>query len=665
MNYRLPGTPLSPLLLTLTAGILGAVFLPVNFLWIAVAEVVAVAVCLLLKRRGAGVMLLGAVCGTIAGGVAKPAHLDIAALNSAGRYYSARVTEVRNTAASQRLTVDVDSVGSQPVEPFRVMVIVRSFTPPVQSGDVVHFTGILRGPSEQVSPFPGGVDMQEYYFRNRIVAVAPGIGEDDIRIVGYKPTFATRMEGWRDRVETAIINTGMHSDTAEFLIAVLTGDRRFLDEETVVDFRNAGLSHVMALSGTHVAVIAFIISLIFFPLRFWGKNRWQWMATIAVLWLYAMLTGLAPSVTRAVIMATFLLLGRILRRQTDPFNSLCAAAIILLIFRPYDLFSVGFQLTFLAVIGILMFARVPDRLRGSVVRVVVGWVTLSLGAVAMTAPLSAYYFHQFPGAFLLSNLPMGVLLPAFMVCGLLAVLLAIVGIPAGFMIAVTDAIYQMCTQLAQSVADIPGSLISIGSFPWWLLTPYYMGVVMLWVAIKRRNVAAGARGVAVAVFGIVLTGLWPSQTDYPDEVRLHNEYAVGIVACEGPTAYLFTDANFSTLRSLTAYVNEYGDSYFRAKGTRDVRLARNGLKTGHLVAGEGYWSVYGKRYVILPGFPDGKQPKHVDYLLLTLRYKGDMEADLKRFAPDTVIISPRLNPRHAAAVAEQLRAKRQPYKMLH
>ena len=190
--------------------------------------------------------------------------------------------------------------------------------------------------------------------------------------------------------------------------ALLLGEKEYLDDELLRSYSSAGAMHVLAVSGLHVGIIMLILQFIFKPLKF-NKNGAIFYTIIILtgLWLYALITGFSPSVIRASIMFSFIVSGKNLQRETSIYQSILVSAFIILIFDPFSLFKVGFQLSYLAVIGIVYIQpklyrlyyfkyKLPDYI----------WkiTTVSIAAQLATFPLGLYYFHQFPNLFLISNL---------------------------------------------------------------------------------------------------------------------------------------------------------------------------------------------------------------------------------------------------------------------
>tara|TARA_B100001109_G_C18864441_1_gene476113 strand:- start:7179 stop:9197 length:2019 start_codon:yes stop_codon:yes gene_type:complete len=202
-------------------------------------------------------------------------------------------------------------------------------------------------------------------------------------------------------------NASIQGDELSVLIAITLGDKSQLDQEIKNAYAGAGAMHILAVSGLHVG----IVFLIFNQLLSFLKGRWfgylKAVLLLAIIWSFALLSGLSPSVQRAGVMFSFIIIGGALKRKPSILNSISAAAFILLIFNPMLLFEVGFQLSFAAVIGIVSLHPIiynwwrPDSI---LIDKIWSLIVVSFCAQLATLPFTFYYFHQFPNWFLLTNL---------------------------------------------------------------------------------------------------------------------------------------------------------------------------------------------------------------------------------------------------------------------
>ncbi len=195
--------------------------------------------------------------------------------------------------------------------------------------------------------------------------------------------------------------------------ALLVGYKHHLSSDQVSAFASAGAMHVLAVSGLHVGIIFLILNMLLKPLlkvRF-GKIM-KAILLLLLLWSYAAITGLSPSVSRACTMFSFVIVGQVIYRHTSIFNTIATSAVFLLIINPFYIVEVGFQLSYLAVLGIVLLQpRIYELWKPKYWLVEKIWAitAVSIAAQLATFPLGLLYFHQFPNYFLLSNL---VVIPA-------------------------------------------------------------------------------------------------------------------------------------------------------------------------------------------------------------------------------------------------------------
>jgi len=190
--------------------------------------------------------------------------------------------------------------------------------------------------------------------------------------------------------------------------ALLIGYKDDLDKQLVQAYSNTGVVHVIAISGLHLGLIYWLLNFLLQPISKRKKAKWvKPLLIIAVLWLFSLLAGGSPSVLRSAVMFTCIVLGESQDRKISVYNSLAASAFLLLCYNPFWLWDAGFQLSYVAVLSIVVFSKpvynllfIPNKLLDH------GWklISVTIAAQILTTPISIYYFHQFPIVFLVTNL---------------------------------------------------------------------------------------------------------------------------------------------------------------------------------------------------------------------------------------------------------------------
>lgn len=190
--------------------------------------------------------------------------------------------------------------------------------------------------------------------------------------------------------------------------ALLIGYKEDLDKDLVQAYSNTGVVHIIAISGLHLGLIYVVLLWVFNRLPLIRRSGFlKALMIIGSLWLFALLTGASASVLRSAVMFTCIVTGKAFERKSSISNSLAVSAFILLCYNPYFLWDVGFQLSYLAIMGIVWLQQPVFRsfyCKNSIVKRVWEMLSVTIAAQVLTFPVCIYYFHQFPNLFFASNL---------------------------------------------------------------------------------------------------------------------------------------------------------------------------------------------------------------------------------------------------------------------
>lgn len=232
-------------------------------------------------------------------------------------------------------------------------------------------------------------------------------------IVDLSPLPATtrlklRLQSFRERLLKKLRASGISPDEYATIAAMTLGDKTSISETLRNSYSKAGTSHILALSGLHIGIIYALLMSLFGNRR---KSTVRVSVVVIAIWLFAFMTGLTPSVARSAIMFTIYSLVSKLTNDDISLNSIAAAASLILIFSPAALWDIGFQMSFLAVLGIVLcrmrmesarFYHIMWRRRWR--SVVFSFVLVSLSAQVAVLPLSMHYFGNIPILFLVANI---------------------------------------------------------------------------------------------------------------------------------------------------------------------------------------------------------------------------------------------------------------------
>ena len=286
------------------------------------------------------------------------------------------------------------------------------------------------------------------------------------------------------------ISNMFEGDTAGFLTAILTGDKSGIGKGTSAELSEAGLYHVLAVSGMHCAYLLGVVTLLV------GNHRRRLRAwiSIPVLLFYMLLTGCSPSVVRACIMLIFTVTASLFRRESDAATSMSAALLVILLQNPFAAASVSLQLSFAAIAGIVWVTPAIRKLFSGVkmhrvVKMLLYAVCVSVGVAVCTAPLSAWYFNTLTLITPVSNLLCLWAAGGVFTVGLLAVLLGYLWLPLGMLLgAVTKVLIWYILKMAGLLAAVPYHAVYFSNpyLKCWLLFAY--GLFFLCWLLKPRTV---------------------------------------------------------------------------------------------------------------------------------------------------------------------------------
>lgn len=274
----------------------------------------------------------------------------------------------------------------------------------LRTGDRIVFSPELSGIENKGNPEE--FDYRKYLAYNMIFSSDYLAGDDwrlvDDEAVGFRP----KLSRLRMKLVGLLRDFGLSDDELGVMSAMTMGYSDILSDEIRHAYSSAGAMHILAVSGLHVGII---YGIIVFLLSFIKNDKLNWLKvliTITLIWLYALFTGLSPSVSRASLMFSLMSLGKLQKNSPGSLNAVFASMFILLVINPYNLVNIGFQLSYSAVIGIIIlqprlyaFFEVKNKF--------LDWIwsltTVSVAAQLATMPLCFYYFHQFSNYFLLTN----------------------------------------------------------------------------------------------------------------------------------------------------------------------------------------------------------------------------------------------------------------------
>ena len=252
-------------------------------------------------------------------------------------------------------------------------------------------------------------------------------------------------------------------ESKQIALALLLGQKESLGKEVKQAYSATGTQHILAVSGLHVGII---YSILLLPLTFF-KQKGQLLQksylilVLGLIWIYALMTGFSPSVVRAVVMFSLVTLGQMRKRKPSIWNILAFSALLLLVLDPAIQTDLGFQLSYLAVAGIVGLQPILLRMWAPSNRVLdYFWqmATVTLAAQLITSPLTLHYFHTFPTYFLIANLLIVPLSYIILCAGVPFLLLAWIPMVGSFLGAIVDFLLFIQNEITYTLQEFPAAL---------------------------------------------------------------------------------------------------------------------------------------------------------------------------------------------------------------
>jgi competence protein ComEC len=398
--------------------------------------------------------------------------------------------------------------------------------------------------------------------------------------------------------------------------ALLIGYKNDLDKNLVQSYTNTGVVHIIAISGLHLGLIYWLLVQIFMPLQ--KRKEFRWLRPLLIitgLWLFALLAGSQPSIVRSAAMFTCVVIGDSFFRKGNIFNTLAFSAFILLCWNPFWLWDVGFQLSYAAVLSIVIFMRPVYNLlyvKNKLLDFFWKLNAVTIAAQVLTLPVSVYHFHQFPSFFMLTNFVAVPLASTILIGEIFLCAISFIPFLAGIAGSILSWLIWCMNSYIESVEALPYSLwdglqitilqavvlfFLIAGWSYWLLEKsrqgFYTGFVALlaFVMLRSSSFLQSTKQKKIIVYNV-------PQRQAIDFVDGRNYYFHG-------DADLLKD---DFLRN------------FHLKPSRILHRITPKESIGNLYNRENYFLYYNKRILLLDETVSFQQPENkipVDLLLIS------------------------------------------------
>lgn len=457
---------------------------------------------------------------------------------------------------------------------------------------------------------------------------------------------------YRTQIENLYRRLGIEGDELAVLSALTLGDKTDLSESVRESYSVAGVSHVLALSGLHIGLLYALAFFLLRPLLLGGQSGrfLRSLLLILLLWLFAFFTGLSPSVVRSAAMFSIWALADLCGRQSFSLNTLALTAWLMLLVRPVWLFDVGFQLSFAAVLSILLFQPFLYRLcpvRHRAGTYLWGLVSVSVAAQLGTAPLVLFYFSRFSTHFLLTNLLVVPLVTLILYAAVVLLLLTpMSGLQAVAAVGL-EKMLRMLNLLVRWVEQLPyASVDGIWLYPLEVAGCYLVLGAFFCYLCHRRYARLVTALVLLAAWGAVHSfAVW---TDRPrTSIVFYNVRGCPAVHCiesSGHSCIQYADSlsNRQRLRQTAANYWHHCHLCPPAEGSRDS-VGQHFFRRQQLIC----W--HGQRVCMVTDNrwkqqrTDDGAVCRVDYLYICKGYTGQLAALTRLFLPGCVILDSSLS----------------------
>ncbi|WP_232118919.1 ComEC/Rec2 family competence protein [Tenacibaculum finnmarkense] len=298
-------------------------------------------------------------------------------------------------------------------------------------------------------------------------------------------------EQFRNNIQTSLKEKGFKKEELSVINALLLGQRKNISKNLLQNYTNAGAVHILAISGLHIGILFLLLNSLFKPIeRLKNGLLFKTIIILILLWMFAFIAGLSASVVRAVTMFTFVAVGASFKRKKVVEYSLISSMLFLLLLKPLFLFDVGFQLSYLAVFGIIWTQPLLYNLWISKFWLLDKFwrlLTVSIAAQIGILPISLYYFHQFPGLFFIANLLIIPFLGSILIGGILIIVLALLKIPLQILFDFYGWIISLMNKTVALIANQEQFLFQEISMSFYKMILWYLVIIFTYQFIINKK----------------------------------------------------------------------------------------------------------------------------------------------------------------------------------
>ena len=496
----------------------------------------------------------------------------------------------------------------------------------LNSGDKIYFFGKINPPQNNGNP--NEFDYASYLL-NKGISGSAYIYEGSWRKAGHEARLSLSQEALkiRSKLIAHFDRIPLSKDDRAVLNAITLGYQADLSEGIKDNYSISGVSHILSLSGLHIGFLYALLLLLLKPLdKIRGGKTFKQLFIIILMWVFAFITGLMPPVLRTVIMFTIMALGQLFSTRPITLNTLAATAFIMLIMHPLNMFDVSFQLSFMAVAGILVIMPLWKKWwqpHNRAVKYVWDLSGVSISAQAATIPFLLYYFHNLPTYFILTNLLVIFLSSLLMYAAatnLLFFFIAPVQLVTGWLLSL---MLKLLNGITAFMSHLPYSSIDHIYLSAWQIGMIASLIVAWLLFITKRSVPR----LASCLVGITFLFALQTHADYTDKLKqeivfFNNRKGASIqFILPNRISYLFSSSH----EPKEQFIKAHKDFIYKNKLYPPISIAE-GMHTGFINA-HNHIIHFGNKTIGIVGdkrwaYKASRHPLNIDYLVITRGYYG-------------------------------------------
>lgn len=460
--------------------------------------------------------------------------------NSFYTKFLAKVVAINSNKASGIVLVNVDTTRQLAID------------------DVLYINTDLREINKVLNPHQ--FDFKKYMYKQQVYHQV-FLSENNSLILKPQKTLYGIAANIRNRINITLVKRSISKENLSVINALLLGQRQAISKDTYKSFTKSGAIHILAISGLHIGLLMLLLGILFKPLSYFKSGKILIpILIIVLLWIYAFITGMSASVMRAVTMFSLVTVAMYSNRVANTYNTLVISAFLLLLFNPFYVFDIGFQLSYSAVFGIVWIKPLFDNIwkpKYYISRKLWDVFTVTLSAQFGILPLSLFYFHQFPGLFFISNIVIIPLLGILLGIGILTLVFAYFGWIPNLLFETFEMCIASLVSFVQFISSKEAFVFTKIPFNGFSLICWYVFIISFILLWKRYSYKRLLFALS-SVICVQLTYLYNKQDSQSSEFVVFNQYKTTLIAHKKGSQLNYAAKNLRYLQSLDNYIiNEF------------------------------------------------------------------------------------------------------------